>query len=133
MNQPRGTNVVIVSNPSAKSHVGPIVMRPSFCVGTYVFKSASSKIKLFGATAQSNGLIAPGVLLTLSILSSKSVPEPDRGMKSFEKAISFVGTDGPMNTLVGSRIGCPAAFFTTFPFASYWTRCAQYAASGKPS
>ena len=46
----------------------------------------SIKKKLSDGGAQTNGLIAPGVLLTLSILSSNSVPEPDNGVKSFEKA-----------------------------------------------
>ena len=37
------------------------------------------KKKLSGGGAQTNGLTAPGVLLTLSILSSNSVPDPDNG------------------------------------------------------
>ena len=44
------------------------------------------KIKLSGVTAQTNWVALPGVLLTLSILTSKSVPDPDRAVKSFEKA-----------------------------------------------
>ena len=44
------------------------------------------KIKLSGEGCQAKGLISPGVLLTLSILTSKSVPDPDRAVKSFEKA-----------------------------------------------
>ena len=44
------------------------------------------KIKLSGDGCQTNGLIAPGVLLTLSIRTSKSVPDPVRAVKSFEKA-----------------------------------------------
>ena len=44
------------------------------------------KIKLSGSGFQTNGLIAPGVLLTLSILRLKSVPIPLSGMMSFEKA-----------------------------------------------
>ena len=44
------------------------------------------KIKLSGSGRQTKGLISPGVLLTLSILSLYSVPTPDRGVKSFEKA-----------------------------------------------
>ena len=44
------------------------------------------KIKLSGSGFQTNGLIAPGVLLTLSILRLKSVPIPFSGVKSFEKA-----------------------------------------------
>jgi len=52
------------------------------------FKLASMKIKLSGGGAQTNGLTAPGVLPTRSILSSKSVPDPDIPAKSFEKAES---------------------------------------------
>src|ERR1700674_2992975 len=44
------------------------------------------KIKLAGAGFQTNGLVAPGVLLTRSILRLKSVPIPFSGVKSFEKA-----------------------------------------------
>ena len=51
-----------------------------------MFRLLSIKKKLSGGGAQTNGLIAPGVLLTLSILSSNSVPDPDRGVKSFDKA-----------------------------------------------
>lgn len=43
-------------------------------------------VKLSGGAAQTNGVIAPGVLLTLSILRLNSVPDPFRGMKSSEKA-----------------------------------------------
>lgn len=42
------------------------------------------KIKLSGGAAQTNGLIAPGVLLTLSILRLSSVPDPASGVKSLE-------------------------------------------------
>ncbi len=49
-------------------------------------KSASMKIKLFGSAAQINGVVAPGVLLTRSILRLKSVPDPFSGVKSCEKA-----------------------------------------------
>jgi hypothetical protein len=38
------------------------------------------KIKLFGSGFQTSGLIAPGVLLTLSILRLKSVPIPFNGV-----------------------------------------------------
>ena len=44
------------------------------------------KIKLSGSAAQVSGVLAPGVLLTRSILNSYSVPDPDRETKSFEKA-----------------------------------------------
>ena len=44
------------------------------------------KIKLSGAGFQTNGLIAPGVLLTRSILKLNSVPDPFSGVKSCEKA-----------------------------------------------
>jgi len=44
------------------------------------------KKKLSGGFAQVSGLMSPGVLLTLSILNSNRVPEPDRGRKSSENA-----------------------------------------------
>jgi hypothetical protein len=44
------------------------------------------KMKLFGSAAQTNGVIAPHVLLTLTILSWNSVPEPESGVKLSEKA-----------------------------------------------
>ena len=46
----------------------------------------SIKKKLSGGAAQTKGLIAPAVLLTLSILNSNSVPDPESGVKSFEMA-----------------------------------------------
>ena len=45
-----------------------MVMRPLFWPGTCEFKSPSMKIKLLGSAAQVSGVLAPGVLLTLSIL-----------------------------------------------------------------
>jgi hypothetical protein len=44
------------------------------------------KIKLSGAGFQVSVLVAPGVLLTLSILTLNSVPIPFSAVKSFEKA-----------------------------------------------
>ena len=44
------------------------------------------KIKLSGAGCQINGLVLPGVLLTLSILRLNSNPDPFSGVKSSEKA-----------------------------------------------
>ena len=44
------------------------------------------KMKLSGAGFQTSALVSPGVLLTLSILSSNRVPDPESGVKSFEKA-----------------------------------------------
>ena len=43
------------------------------------------KIKLSGSAAQVSGVLAPGVLLTLSILRLNSVPEPDSGVKSMRE------------------------------------------------
>jgi hypothetical protein len=51
-----------------------------------MFRLLSIKKKLSGGAAQTNGLISPGVLLTRSIRSSNSVPDPDNGVKSFEMA-----------------------------------------------
>src|ERR1700716_871638 len=44
------------------------------------------KIKLFGSGFQTSVLVSPGLLLTLRILTLKSVPTPFNGVKSFEKA-----------------------------------------------
>ena len=44
------------------------------------------KMKLSGGAAQSNCVLAPGVLLALVILSSNSVPAPESGVRLFEKA-----------------------------------------------
>jgi hypothetical protein len=49
-------------------------------------RSVSMKIKLLGSGFQTNGLIAPGVLLTLTILRLNNVPDPFSGVMSFEKA-----------------------------------------------
>jgi hypothetical protein len=46
----------------------------------------SMKIKLFGGAAQISGVLAPAVLLTRVMFRVKRVPEPERGVKSFEKA-----------------------------------------------
>src|SRR5205085_6535923 len=43
-------------------------------------------IKSFGGAAQVSAVLAPGVLLTLVRFRLKRVPEPESGMKSFEKA-----------------------------------------------
>ena len=47
---------------------------------------SSMKIKSSGAGFQTSVLVSPGVLLTLSILTLNSVPDPFSGVKSFEKA-----------------------------------------------
>src|SRR5664279_1455745 len=44
------------------------------------------KTKLSGSGCQTNGLTAPGVLLTLVMFSVNRVPEPDSGVRSFEEA-----------------------------------------------
>ena len=49
-------------------------------------KLSSKKIKLSGGAAQTKGLVAPGALLTLSILRLNKVPAPSSGVKSSEKA-----------------------------------------------
>ena len=46
----------------------------------------SIKIKLFGGGAQVSVVLAPGVLLTLVMFRVNRVPEPESGVKSFEKA-----------------------------------------------
>ena len=64
-----------------------IVMRPSFCRGDTEFKSASMNSKSFGDPAQINGLVAPGVLLSLSMRILNNTPDPLSGViPSLEKA-----------------------------------------------
>src|SRR5476649_1410599 len=58
--------------------ISPLGVEPGSCV----FRSASSKIKLFGFGFQTNGLVVPGVLLTLTILRLNNVPDPFSGVKS---------------------------------------------------
>ena len=55
-------------------------------MGTCDPRLSSMKKKLFGSAAQTNGLVSPGVLLTLSILRLNSIPIPFKGVKSSEKA-----------------------------------------------
>ncbi len=55
-------------------------------MGVCVSRLSSMKMKLSGAGFQTSALVAPGVLLTRSILTLKSVPIPFNGVKSFEKA-----------------------------------------------
>ena len=55
-------------------------------MGVCVSRLSSIKMKLSGAGFQANALVSPGVLLTRSILTLKSVPIPFSGVKSFEKA-----------------------------------------------
>jgi hypothetical protein len=63
-----------------------MVMRPLTRLGSCSSRLSSMKIKLSGAGFQTNGLIAPGVLLTRSILRLNNVPIPFNGVKSSEKA-----------------------------------------------
>ena len=55
-------------------------------IGRMRTQVAVDEDKVIGAGCQTNGLVAPGVLLTLSILRLKSVPDPFSGVKSSEKA-----------------------------------------------
>ena len=48
-----------------------------------------------GSGFQTNGLVAPGVLLTLTILRLNNVPDPFSGMKSFEMAERRAVLSGP--------------------------------------
>ena len=54
--------------------------------GVSELKSASRKKKLFGDAAQVRAVFAPEVLLTRVIFRLNNTPEPERGVKSFEKA-----------------------------------------------
>jgi len=53
--------------------------------GARVWRLESINTKSFGEAAQSNCVLAPGVLLTLVMRNSNSVPAPDSGLESFEK------------------------------------------------
>jgi hypothetical protein len=71
--------------------VGPvpvIVIRPlGVEAGSCRSRSGSRKIKLSGFGFQTNGLVVPGVLLTLTILRLNNVPDPFSGVKMTEKAV----------------------------------------------
>src|SRR5438552_6369952 len=54
--------------------------------GAWLFRSVSIKIKSFGGAVQVSAVLAPGVLLTLVMFRLNRVPEPESGVKSFEKA-----------------------------------------------
>src|SRR5438876_12286153 len=54
--------------------------------GAWLSRLVSIKIKLFGGAAQVSAVLAPGVLLTLVMFRLNKVPEPESGVKSFEKA-----------------------------------------------
>jgi hypothetical protein len=72
-----GTGGVAVGDGVAVGPVPVIVIRPLGVEGSYVLKFVSAKIRLSGAGCQANGLVAPGVLLTLRILRLKRVPDPE--------------------------------------------------------
>src|SRR2546425_298747 len=64
-----------------------MVMLPGgVLLGAWVSRLESIKIKLFGGATQVSAVLAPGVLLTLVIFRLNRVPEPESGVKSFEKA-----------------------------------------------
>ena len=83
-----------------------MVMRPLVRLGLCCPKSASKKKKLFGGGRQTNGLIAPGVLLTLSILRLKSVPDPFSGVSSSERANTcrVLSVPGPVLRIVEEMV-----------------------------
>ena len=55
-------------------------------MGACVARSMSMKKKLSGSGFQTNGLVSPGLVLTLSIFRLNSKPDPFSGVKSREKA-----------------------------------------------
>src|SRR5436190_18806492 len=80
-----------------------MVMLPGGALlGAWPSRLASMKKKSPGGAAQVSAVLAPGVLLTLVMFRLKRVPEPESGVKSFEKA--------EMRSVL---IGPPPA--TTFP------------------
>src|SRR5438128_12143248 len=54
--------------------------------GVWGSRLESIKMKSFGGAAQVSAVFAPGVLLTLIMFRLNRVPEPESGVKSFEKA-----------------------------------------------
>lgn len=64
------------------------------------------KKKSLGDAAQISGVLAPGVLLTLTKFSWNKFPEPESGVKSFEKAET-------RNVLI---VPAPMTFPETFQF-----------------
>src|SRR5437762_10853732 len=54
--------------------------------GEWGSRLASIKKKSFGGAAQVSAVLAPPVLLTLVMFRLNRVPEPESGVKSFEKA-----------------------------------------------
>ena len=54
--------------------------------GVWLSRLASIKKKSFGGAAQVSAVFAPGVVLTRVMFRLNRVPEPERGVKSFEKA-----------------------------------------------
>src|ERR1700730_8564496 len=64
-----------------------MVMLPGgVLLGVWLSRLESIKIKLFGGAAQVSAVLAPEVLLTLVRFRLNRVPEPESGVKSFEKA-----------------------------------------------
>src|SRR5258708_2405230 len=65
-----------------------MVMRPLGWLGIYDSRLSSMKMNWLPDDwgAQVSAVLAPGVLLTLRILSSNSVPDPSSGTKSLLKA-----------------------------------------------
>ena len=80
----RGTVVEIdlIGRDTVKS----MPMAPFCCAGAYCPRVELMKRKLSGTGTQTNEVLSPVVPLTLSILSSNSVPDPSRGMELFEEA-----------------------------------------------
>jgi hypothetical protein len=60
-----------------------VTLPPAALRGCCVLRSASMNMKWFGGAAQVNGVPCVA-LLTVLILSSNRVPDPDNGAKSFE-------------------------------------------------
>ena len=52
--------------------------------GASVLRSVPMKINWFDVSSQVSAVNAPGVLLALVMFSLNSVPDPDKGVKSFE-------------------------------------------------
>ena len=68
---------------SCETH-GKMTLPDTASRGAWVLRSLSMKMNRLDISSQVSAVNAPGVLLTLVIFSLNSVPDPDKGVKSFE-------------------------------------------------
>ena len=84
-----------------------MLMAPFSCTGACAPEAELMKRKLSGAGRQSNEVVSPGVLLTLFILSSNSVPSnPFSGVEVVEKADTcrVLIVPGPLSIMFEEKV-----------------------------